>query len=337
MPPELPLNPGETVQQIRWRIGTALAIHENLIMKAKAKEDEAITSLELQVELQKKITAAALRLSEESSTRRGVRRQWKQTYLQAVTNLNSRECQLRNLKIGRCVIIREDDGRKKKERPMSDDEGGFLRQGKLHEKPPPTSLISVGPLMSILSQVIVTLATTYTSLELTKSQPWYYPYNNTEDFGFFAILAIYLIFGYAAQLVCNVIAFVYPAYASVKALESYRKDDDTRWLTYWVVFALFSTAEFFTDILLSWFPFYWLAKLCQSLKAKDDWVSFVTIGGMSDASSQGTTHSVRLEEQLAFSDWVNSNVGEDLDLKHLLPIKDDGKSLYDTVKDGILL
>ena len=54
--------------------------------------------------------------------------------------------------------------------------------GKLHEKPPPTSLISVGPLMSILSQVIVTLATTYTSLELTKSQPWYYPYNNTEDF-----------------------------------------------------------------------------------------------------------------------------------------------------------
>jgi len=53
--------------------------------------------------------------------------------------------------------------------------------------------------------------------------------------GFFAILAIYLIFGYAAQLVCNVIAFVYPAYASVKALESHRKDDDTRSLNYWVV------------------------------------------------------------------------------------------------------
>ncbi|XP_065576337.1 innate immunity activator protein-like [Artemia franciscana] len=100
MPPELPLNPGETVPQIRRRIGTALAIPENLIMKAKAKEDEAITSLELQVELQKKITAAALRLSEESSTRRGVRRHRKQTYLQAVTKLNSLEVQLRDLKIG---------------------------------------------------------------------------------------------------------------------------------------------------------------------------------------------------------------------------------------------
>ncbi|XP_065577310.1 FERM domain-containing protein 4A-like isoform X3 [Artemia franciscana] len=131
MPPELPLNPGETVPQIRRRIGTAFTIPENLIMKAKAKEDEAITSLELQVELQKKITAAALRLSEESSTRRGVRRQRKQTYLQAVTKLNSLEGQLRDLKIGRCVIIREDGGRKKKARPMSDDEGGFLRQAQL--------------------------------------------------------------------------------------------------------------------------------------------------------------------------------------------------------------
>lgn len=51
----------------------------------------------------------------------------------------------------------------------------------------------------------------------------------------------------------------------------------------------------------------------------------------------GTTHSVRLEEQLAFSDWINSNLGADIDLKHLLPIDSEGKSLYDKVKDGILL
>nr|CAD7449711.1 unnamed protein product [Timema bartmani] len=54
-----------------------------------------------------------------------------------------------------------------------------------------------------------------------------------------------------------------------------------------------------------------------------------TLGGMSDASSEGTTHSVRLEEQLAFSDWITTNLGSDPDLRHLLPIDPEGKSLYD--------
>lgn len=61
------------------------------------------------------------------------------------------------------------------------------------------------------------------------------------------------------------------------------------------------------------------------------------LGGTSDASNEGTTHSVRVEEQLAFSDWINSNLRHDPDLQHLLPIDPDGKTLYDKVKDGILL
>lgn len=61
------------------------------------------------------------------------------------------------------------------------------------------------------------------------------------------------------------------------------------------------------------------------------------LGGTSEASNEGTTHSVRVEEQLAFSDWINSNLQHDPDLKKLLPIDSEGKYLYDKVKDGILL
>ncbi|XP_014256735.1 plastin-2 [Cimex lectularius] len=88
-------------------------------------------------------------------------------------------------------------------------------------------------------------------------------------------------------------------------------------------------------------------KLCTELKANEVASTFKkvvskkenleTLGGMSDASSEGTTHSVRLEEQLAFSDWINSNLAQDPDLKHLLKIDPEGKRLYDSVKDGILL
>uniref|UniRef100_A0A3B1K9A8 Receptor expression-enhancing protein n=1 Tax=Astyanax mexicanus TaxID=7994 RepID=A0A3B1K9A8_ASTMX len=48
--------------------------------------------------------------------------------------------------------------------------------------------------------------------------------------------------------------------SSIKAIESRNKEDDTQWLTYWVVYGLFSVAEFFSDIFLFWFPFYYAGK-----------------------------------------------------------------------------
>lgn len=57
-------------------------------------------------------------------------------------------------------------------------------------------------------------------------------------------------------------------------------------------------------------------QLCTDLKSKDVALTFKTqltkkdnlqkLGGMSEASSEGTTHSVRHEEQVAFSNWINS-------------------------------
>lgn len=61
------------------------------------------------------------------------------------------------------------------------------------------------------------------------------------------------------------------------------------------------------------------------------------LGGMSEASSEGTTHSVRQEEQAAFSNWINTKLRDDKDLKHLLPLAPNGENLYEAIKDGILL
>lgn len=59
---------------------------------------------------------------------------------------------------------------------------------------------------------------------------------------------------------------MYPAYASMKAIESPQKDDDTKWLTYWVSFAAFSIIEYFADMLVYWVPFYWLLKVNFGIK-----------------------------------------------------------------------
>merc|ERR1712142_1141209 len=76
-----------------------------------------------------------------------------------------------------------------------------------------------------------------------------------------AILLIWMALGLLAPLVVNVVAFTYPAIQSIKSLECKDSQLAQKWLTYWIVYGCFSVSEFFVDIVLSWFPMYFVSKM----------------------------------------------------------------------------
>uniref|UniRef100_A0A671EWD3 Receptor expression-enhancing protein n=1 Tax=Rhinolophus ferrumequinum TaxID=59479 RepID=A0A671EWD3_RHIFE len=63
------------------------------------------------------------------------------------------------------------------------------------------------------------------------------------------------------RLVVLVFGMLYPAYASYKAVKTKNIREYVRWMMYWIVFALFMAVEIFTDIFISWFPFYYELKM----------------------------------------------------------------------------
>ncbi|XP_070367925.1 receptor expression-enhancing protein 1 isoform X5 [Equus asinus] len=68
-----------------------------------------------------------------------------------------------------------------------------------------------------------------------------------------------------AAIICSwgrlIFGTLYPAYYSYKAVKSKDIKEYVKWMMYWIIFALFTTAETFTDIFLCWFPFYYELKI----------------------------------------------------------------------------
>ncbi|XP_072353676.1 receptor expression-enhancing protein 1-like isoform X1 [Scyliorhinus torazame] len=64
-----------------------------------------------------------------------------------------------------------------------------------------------------------------------------------------------------SRLVVLIFGTLYPAYSSYKAVKTKNVKEYVKWMMYWIIFALFTTAETFTDLFLSWFPFYYELKI----------------------------------------------------------------------------
>lgn len=85
---------------------------------------------------------------------------------------------------------------------------------------------------------------------------------------------VFLNVGGIGQLLSNIAGFVVPGYYSLHALRTPGTDDDTKLLTYWVVFAFLNVVEFWSKAILYWIPFYWLFKTIFLL-----YIGIPTLGG----------------------------------------------------------
>lgn len=91
--------------------------------------------------------------------------------------------------------------------------------------------------------------------------------------GLATLYFFFIVFNLGGQLLTNFAGFIIPGYYSMQALFSASKVDDTQWLTYWVVFSLFTVLESLLNVVY-WFPFYFTFKFVFLL-----WLSLPVFNG----------------------------------------------------------
>eukprot|EP00331_Platyophrya_macrostoma_P009240 CAMPEP_0176434292 /NCGR_PEP_ID=MMETSP0127-20121128/16588_1 /TAXON_ID=938130 /ORGANISM="Platyophrya macrostoma, Strain WH" /LENGTH=197 /DNA_ID=CAMNT_0017816997 /DNA_START=35 /DNA_END=628 /DNA_ORIENTATION=- len=75
------------------------------------------------------------------------------------------------------------------------------------------------------------------------------------------IFAFWFVFNNGGRFVIFLAGFLYPCYASYKALETPGLNDDSQWLTYWVIFSFIHVSDKVLDYFFTMIPFHNLVKL----------------------------------------------------------------------------
>ena len=75
------------------------------------------------------------------------------------------------------------------------------------------------------------------------------------------VVSIITLIFFGSTILTLGITVIYPAVQSIKAIESEGKDDDKEWLTYWIIFGLFTLVDDIFGCLLSMIPYFFLIKL----------------------------------------------------------------------------
>jgi receptor expression-enhancing protein 5/6 len=68
--------------------------------------------------------------------------------------------------------------------------------------------------------------------------------------GVAAVTGLITLIFFGATLLTLFITVLYPSVKSIQALESVGKDDDKEWLTYWIIFGIFTLLDDFCGYIL---------------------------------------------------------------------------------------
>ena len=79
--------------------------------------------------------------------------------------------------------------------------------------------------------------------------------------GAMGLIVLLVFLGIGSDFIVELIGIFYPLYMSFKAIESKQADDDKLWLTYWVVYGLYTVIDSLALVFHSWIPFYYPIKL----------------------------------------------------------------------------
>uniref|UniRef100_A0A0K2UBC2 FERM domain-containing protein n=1 Tax=Lepeophtheirus salmonis TaxID=72036 RepID=A0A0K2UBC2_LEPSM len=103
LPPETPCSPGESLPTIRRRVGTEFELNfERLLLNntcGSSPQEDMLANLELEREIQMQITNAALKISNDMSVSKSVRKQRKISYQQSQRKLKEIETKLSDLRL----------------------------------------------------------------------------------------------------------------------------------------------------------------------------------------------------------------------------------------------
>lgn len=94
---------------------------------------------------------------------------------------------------------------------------------------------------------------------------------------------------------------IYPAYSTWKTLQAGNQSAMTRWLQYWMIFALFSTFEFAFDMVGAYLPLYYEAKLAFMLWLSTERFQGATVLCQKYVEPLLLKNQSTIDEQIAFA------------------------------------